>query len=480
MGRAVELAIEVLHGELHVDDGAAAAIGAHVRAVVVDDVAVAEILVIGAVRGQADRRDAQPLQAEQFSGLRDAILVEIAPHPDIGEPRIARVEDAVAIAVQTGQRRKPGSGLASVRQGRVHSEQLGTVVDPAVAIAVQHQQPIVGGDPAGALTHPVAIVIEQYAGSHPDRLDAVAIEVQRQRIAPRHEVARRGEIATDAVTQAQRAEQVVPEVAQVTDVRPDQRVVQRAHSPRGAQADADDQQHGRAKEAGRSTGKDAGENAERGLQDFVAVTLGQRRQQRNHIQHCAHLAVTRIDQIGGAGTACGTDFQCTGLRQSGKRLVQGGPRTRIQMLGQARTVLLHCRRCIEQELRMRRLPGDPGQHGFALCLQRLGHIVQEHVLGAVTAGSGEHQRYHVLDVRPFHARGLGGLFHQRPQHRQVVLILADVDPVMLQRIGTGRRVLAQHGDRPVAVEDGHIAGIRIDDVIAGQLPDRHVHVLASL
>ena len=165
-----------------------------------DGVAVAQV---GVARGgvERNRSDTRCCQRLQFSGLADAVAVQVAPDAHVGKLRVAGVEDAVAMAgradgavagVQASQGLKAvggiarhGDGRAGVAVGgdvdqRVHAKQLAAGIDGAVAVAVQHQPGVVGAQPAGAGADAVGIVVEEGGGAVVDDgggLDAVAVEV---------------------------------------------------------------------------------------------------------------------------------------------------------------------------------------------------------------------------------------------------------------------------------------------------------------
>ena len=171
-----------------------------------DGVAVAQV---GVDRGgvQRNRSDARCCQRLQFSGLADAVAVQVAPDAHVGKLRVAGVEDAVAVAgradgavagVQAPQGIKAVGGVARHADGRavvvvgangdqrVHPKQLAAGIDGAVAVAVQHQPGVVGAQPAGASADAVGVVVEEGGDAVVDDgggFDAVAVEVDGQGVA---------------------------------------------------------------------------------------------------------------------------------------------------------------------------------------------------------------------------------------------------------------------------------------------------------
>ena len=122
-------------------------------------VAVAEI-GLGGVRGQIDGADVGGGQGAQFIVLADAVLIQVAPDAHIGKARVFGVEDLIVVAVEIAQGVEAVRGFGAVGFHRIDTEQLSTVIDGAVAVAVQHQETVVGIDPAGAGFDAVAVVVE--------------------------------------------------------------------------------------------------------------------------------------------------------------------------------------------------------------------------------------------------------------------------------------------------------------------------------
>ena len=116
----------------------------------------------------------------QLRGLAEPVPVGVAPHPERGEGRIARVDLAVAAGVERRQRRVAVGRLRAARQAGVVAEQLAAGFDDAIAVEVADEESIVRGDPARALGEPVGVVVEVRADGDARGLHAVAVEVERE------------------------------------------------------------------------------------------------------------------------------------------------------------------------------------------------------------------------------------------------------------------------------------------------------------
>ena len=88
------------------------------------------------------------MQRLEFAQVGLAVLVGINPDSQIVPGRVARVDHAVGIAVQTGQCRRAG---ALARPGARRQEQLAGIVDHAVVVVVPDQQTVGNADPTGLL-----------------------------------------------------------------------------------------------------------------------------------------------------------------------------------------------------------------------------------------------------------------------------------------------------------------------------------------
>jgi len=119
----------------------------------------------------------------QLSGLAHAILIEILPHPHIGELGVPNIEYSVAITVEIAQSVETIGGLLAIGLESIHAEQLTTVVDGAVAVAIKYQKAIVALDPASSGFQTVAIEVERNPGIGGNGLDTVAIEVEGEGVA---------------------------------------------------------------------------------------------------------------------------------------------------------------------------------------------------------------------------------------------------------------------------------------------------------
>ena len=152
---------------------AAAAVGPGETAFGNEGIAVGHRQVDHRVAG-AQAGDAGLDQGLQLTRIGPAILVQIAPEAQRVEAGVGGVDHAVGVVVQRGQHRK------ARHAGR--AEQLMDVVDAAVAVDIACQQPVVGAHPAGALGKPVAVQVELNAEVTLRGLDAVAVEVEHQRV----------------------------------------------------------------------------------------------------------------------------------------------------------------------------------------------------------------------------------------------------------------------------------------------------------
>ena len=117
-------------------------------------------------------------QGFQLIGLCHAILVEVLPDADIPELGILSIEYAITITVKVAQRIETVTGLLAVGLDGIHTEQLGAIVDGAVAVAINYQEAVVALDPASASFQAVAIEVEGNPCIGGNGLDTVAIEVE--------------------------------------------------------------------------------------------------------------------------------------------------------------------------------------------------------------------------------------------------------------------------------------------------------------
>jgi len=115
------------------------------------------------------------IEAFQFAGIGDPVAVPILPNSQFAPDQVGSADLAVAIAVILRQ--------LSVAALEAIAEHLGNIVDPAVAIVVEDEKPVVALEPSRLLTEKVAVDIEiSLAVGEPDGFDAVAIKVDHQRI----------------------------------------------------------------------------------------------------------------------------------------------------------------------------------------------------------------------------------------------------------------------------------------------------------
>ena len=173
VGVGGELAVEGVSGEVTGDfaRGAGAAVNAGEGAEVGNLVAVCQSLAVVGADG-VDGGNAQLVQGGQFVSLENAVLVEVTPDFEVAKPGIARVNLAVVVAVQVRKGIKAVKGQLAVALDGGVAKQFAPVVDHAVAVLVQHQEAVVGLDPAGAGLDPAAGLVEQDASRRADRFQA--------------------------------------------------------------------------------------------------------------------------------------------------------------------------------------------------------------------------------------------------------------------------------------------------------------------
>ena len=172
-------AVQMVGIQQQIAHTALAAVGSGVAAALCQRIAVAEVSV-GVLMGEVEGGDIKLRQGKQFAFLADAVLVQIAPHAQALENGILRINDAVLVGIVLRQRGIAVFGRAAVGEQGVVAEQLATVVDAAVAVQIQGQQPVVGRHPAAGGADAVAVVVEQAAGKTGGGggFDAVAVQVE--------------------------------------------------------------------------------------------------------------------------------------------------------------------------------------------------------------------------------------------------------------------------------------------------------------
>ena len=155
-----EAAVEGVGGEVHVGHHSRRTIGADETAQVGDLVAVGEKAGVQCL-ADTEAGNAELSESLEFSGLRDAVLVEVLPHLEAGEIGVQRIDHAISIAVLSGECRKAICRIAASRQRGTVAKQLGAVIYDAVIVAVQHQHTVRRRHPARAALDAVTVVIEQ-------------------------------------------------------------------------------------------------------------------------------------------------------------------------------------------------------------------------------------------------------------------------------------------------------------------------------
>ena len=125
--------------------------------------------------GQLQAHHAGLRERHQFAGVGLAVAVGVLPDQQAGEVRIEGIDHAVAVAVVAGQL---GEAVALARA----AEQFADIVDLAVVVAVDGQEAVALGQPAGLDRLAGAQQVE--AAGHVftgDSVDAVAVQVDRDR-----------------------------------------------------------------------------------------------------------------------------------------------------------------------------------------------------------------------------------------------------------------------------------------------------------
>ena len=126
--------------------------------------------------GQGQAAHTRLLQGQQFAGIGQAVAVRILPDSQAGKGRVRGIDAAIEVRIELGQRVKaigpPGAAA------RVVAEQFAAIVDPAIPVPVEHQQPVIRPHPAGALGKAVLVMVEVDVEVLPQRLHPVAIEIE--------------------------------------------------------------------------------------------------------------------------------------------------------------------------------------------------------------------------------------------------------------------------------------------------------------
>ncbi len=115
------------------------------------------------------------IQRQQFPIGCHRITISILPNPKLTKVRIAGINLAIVVAIQLRQRSKPVIRQLAIRQPGLTAEQLATVIDLAVAVAIPNQQTVVLPDPASGFRKTIAVVIEVDASGFVDGVDAIAV-----------------------------------------------------------------------------------------------------------------------------------------------------------------------------------------------------------------------------------------------------------------------------------------------------------------
>ncbi len=126
---------------------------------------------------EIDADDAELIERLQLARIGDAVAVEVLPDLQLGPQHVRGRDLAVAIGIELRQLGEAGLPDAA--------EHLRDVVDSAVAVDVPDQEAVVALQPAGAFGEQIMVDIEiDRTHAEIGRLDAVAIEIDHQRIGP--------------------------------------------------------------------------------------------------------------------------------------------------------------------------------------------------------------------------------------------------------------------------------------------------------
>ena len=139
-------------------------------------VIVTQVLLL-AVGTSTNALYTQICQCEKFTILADTIAVQIAPDAQIGPDGIVRIQFAIAVFIDRLHGFETIEGLATVCQQGIFTEQLQATIDGAITVTIQHQQAVVGFDPAGAMFVAISVMIEQYFAVGAKGFDAVTVEI---------------------------------------------------------------------------------------------------------------------------------------------------------------------------------------------------------------------------------------------------------------------------------------------------------------
>ena len=141
----------------------------------------------GRIIHQFDAGDAGIGQALEFASIGDAIAVRILPHAELGEIDIGCIQHAILVAVIIGcQTFKVGQAVTAKDDFR-------TIIDQAVAVAVNGKQAIVSADPCGAFWITVTGIVKGNASGRRQELRAVTIKIEDNRRNSRSD--QRGKVA---------------------------------------------------------------------------------------------------------------------------------------------------------------------------------------------------------------------------------------------------------------------------------------------
>lgn len=142
------------------------------------------------LRNDPERRESERLRPSHLLARGDAIGVGVQPERQLRPDGVGARDHAVIVAAEQrqivlGEADEAVRRIAALQQRRPDSEELGAIVDQAVAVAVERQEGFVA-----ARTHPlhgfakaVGVDVERYAAACRPELDAVATRVDDDRAA---------------------------------------------------------------------------------------------------------------------------------------------------------------------------------------------------------------------------------------------------------------------------------------------------------
>ncbi|MEZ7912510.1 MAG: hypothetical protein QMB55_11855 [Propionivibrio sp.] len=133
--------------------------------------------------GEVDLGQAEAGEVLEFAGVRNAVLVEVAPEAEVGVAGVLGVDPAVGVAVEFAQGGVAVSRGLPVGEQGVVAEEFAAGVDRSIAVAVEDEQAVVGLGPRRSGLDAVGVVVEMCSGfaRQLGDFDSVAVKVEDQR-----------------------------------------------------------------------------------------------------------------------------------------------------------------------------------------------------------------------------------------------------------------------------------------------------------